>query len=781
MNGTYRHRPVYRSQSAMKLGVNGRGTQPANAPDDARLDFSQIWTVIWDGKWIIAFTCLIVAGVVTAYTLQLPKEYSARAIALVKSPPVQAPAGLGASSQERSISNELGKLRYSGDLISSVANQLIQLVDALEGGATPQTFPILFNETGERRTERGIALALPDRVGFTPLGGQDMIAIDAASTVPEEAARIANLYAEEYVRYSQESSRASHRAARAYLEGQVERRKEELDEVNAQIVAFERRNQTVTRGATGGQLVAEYTRYRALREDYKLQQAQEQQRLATLEAELRRLEPELERRMSTDLVVQSLQSQINEFNTRIGQLQLDLEEYYLNDPTLRGNEERIEELEQKLKRRQWLERQRGELVNELSDQTLRAGATLATSGDQLSYLAQVRTNIIEAQSRVQGLEVQLESLDQKLASYDDDLQGIPTLQIERAQLEQQRAMLQQFYTSFLQQLQSNRIAEESELGYIEIVQQAVVPRDPLRPDVQQNIILGVLLGLGLGLGFAFVWQAASSRIRRPEDLQAAGFSVVGQVPRMDREIKAAYGKKTRVEVEGRSVRPSLITLLNPWSVVSENFRLMRSNILRSGTHEVPKVLLVTSPHMGEGKSVVAANLAVTMAKFGSRTLLVDADLRRPTAHMLLGEARAPGLTERLVGVGEPPEPRATPTTNLWVMPAGEEKAPPVELLASREMTQWLGEARSEFDLIIIDSPPILAVSDPVVLAPQADAVLFVVAANETQMNGLEMAAKTLSGVGVEPAGVILNRYEPRKARGYGYGYGYTYGRGYVEA
>jgi len=185
--------------------------------------------------------------------------------------------------------------------------------------------------------------------------------------------------------------------------------------------------------------------------------------------------------------------------------------------------------------------------------------------------------------------------------------------------------------------------------------------------------------------------------------------------------------------------------------------------------------------MGDGKTVVAANLAVATAHGGQRTLLIDADLRRPRAHEVLGMADQPGLAELLLGKMRPePESWATDIPNLYFLPAGVVDQPPPELLGSPRMVQVLDFLRKHFDVLVIDSPPVLAVTDAVLLAQLCEATLMVVSAGRTDAKALDIARQTLESVNVSIAGVIFNRYRADKHKGYAYGYGYgrRYHKGY---
>jgi Mrp family chromosome partitioning ATPase len=349
-----------------------------------------------------------------------------------------------------------------------------------------------------------------------------------------------------------------------------------------------------------------------------------------------------------------------------------------------------------------------------------------------------------------------------------------------------------------------------------------VPSVPVSPDVQQNLILGILLGLGFGVGLAFLRRAVADQLRTPDDLQEKGYSLVGVIPNMDREIKSAFDGKDTVKVGERELSTRLMPLLNPWSPIAENYRLVRTNLQHSSQGTAPQVMLITSPEKGDGKTLTAVNMAITMAQSGKRTILVDADLRRPNAHNMLDLSSHPGLAELLKGANGQGDQLPSPNGNTEIQPggafpddtprenalrndgprndaahhlappnhiqatevdrlsflaAGRTELPPAESLGGDGMADLLRQLRASYDVVIVDSPPVLAVSDPVLLSTEADATLLVVAADRTDFEAIDVTEKTLGAVGVPISGVIFNRFDQSKRRG-GYNYGYDYDRTY---
>ncbi len=783
-NGNFRHNMLVgpSDNKPSKFGVNG--SHKHQNGEEASLDFSEIWLTLRRGKWLILFTCLVVTGAVAGYTYIQEPEYEAQSLVMIDRGEEgrAAFAGFGGDREGRGLANEIGKLQYSGDLMERVIQRIEETADAMEEDAARQYFPVLY-EDGERRSAADVAVAVRERMRFSGMGEQSIISITAWSPVPEEASRLANIYMEEYQVYARETSRAGAAAAREFLEEQVERRGERLDEIDDQLVRFQLDQDFATRGATGERVVQEFGRLRERMETLQAEKVQQEFQLERLQDELRSIEPDMDSRIADDIETERLRTEMNELSRQIAELEQQAEEYYMNDPSLRGNEQEVDELATIVRRADRLKERRDEKISELAEKTVGSRFAGGQEG-QLGYAAQLRTRIIEVEGSVMGLNAQIETVENRLAETQPDVQGVPRQQIEFEQLQRERNIVAEQHSNYLSRLHDTMMSEQADLGYVELVQQARVPAVPVRPDMQQNVILGVLLGLGFGVGLAFLWRASAGRIEKPEDLQTHGYSVIGVVQSMKREIRSSFGGSDTVEVDGHRVSTHLMTLLNPWSPIAENYRLIRTNI-QSANGEVPRTMLVTSPEMGDGKTVTASNLAVALARNGLRTLLIDADLRRPNTHTLLGLPLSPGVGERLHGTPENLTDFSgleTVVENLHVLTAGTNENPPAELVGTKAMKELIAAARQEFDAVIIDSPPVLAVTDSVVLARQVDATFVVVSADRTEVQALNVTRDTLEAVGCTVGGVVLNRFDEGKV-GYAYGYGYGYGRtkAYVRA
>ncbi len=298
-----------------------------------------------------------------------------------------------------------------------------------------------------------------------------------------------------------------------------------------------------------------------------------------------------------------------------------------------------------------------------------------------------------------------------------------------------------------------------------VIVQAQEPRRPSSPNHTLNIAIGVFLGLLLGVGAGLVRGRFDQRLHKTTDLEEAlSVPLLAAIPMVPDE---------------RPGPEELIALRDPSAPASEAYRALRTTLfasLRSGDGTI----MVVSSLPGEGKTTVAANLAVTLAYAGRRVVLVSADMRRPRAHELFGLPNTRGLSSFLTGT-LPWEDCLVPheqLSNLAVCAGGPVPAEPVELLQSARMSDLLAQVREIADFVILDCPPVLTVADTLALASLADSTLFVVDSSGTRRTAVVEARRRLQQVGADILGGVLNKVPPAGRSGYSYSYGYGYGYGY---
>lgn len=356
----------------------------------------------------------------------------------------------------------------------------------------------------------------------------------------------------------------------------------------------------------------------------------------------------------------------------------------------------------------------------------------------------------------------------------------------------------QLYDGLLEKLKEAGITAGLRSSNIRIVDPALVPSAPSEPRKTRNIALAFLVGLVGGVGLAFLREYLDNTIKSPGDVQSlTGLPCLAVVP----SLSGRNGNRSLARISKSSgndatvdARVELISLQQPKSLVSEAFRALRTSLLLSQAEHPPQVILVTSALPREGKTASAANLAITLAQLGDRTLLLDCDLRKPGIRRALnlpnGHGRDLGLSSYLAGVAPLHDiivPHPT-ISNLDAIPTGPIPPNPADLLSSHRMAEAIEEFRQQYKFVVIDSPPIMAATDAVILSALTDGVLLVVWSNETPKQAFSRTRELLMGVKGRLLGVVLNavdsgapdyyysyRYYP-----YSYAYGEDEERGGVQ-
>jgi polysaccharide biosynthesis transport protein len=346
------------------------------------------------------------------------------------------------------------------------------------------------------------------------------------------------------------------------------------------------------------------------------------------------------------------------------------------------------------------------------------------------------------------------------------------------------------YEGLMTKLKETAISQGLRSSNIRVVDPAMIPSTPARPAKTRNVVLAFLVGLVGGVGLAFMREYLDNTVKTPDDVETLSrLPSLAVVPQF---ADSNGGSRRRRLLQGFSSnghdkRIELVAQHLPKSQMSEAFRALRTSILLSQADHPPQVILVTSALPREGKTTAAANLAVTLAQLGDSTVLVDADLRKPGVGRLLnlGSGKYAGLSSYLAGVSSldlvsVPHP-AIP--NLVAIPTGPLPPNPADLLSSHKLVEAIAELRTKFKFIVIDSPPIMAATDAVILSVQADGVLIVVRSGETPKEAFTRTRDLLNSVKCRILGVVLNAVDasaPDYYYSYRY-YPYSYGYGPQEA
>ncbi|MQW92649.1 polysaccharide biosynthesis tyrosine autokinase [Acinetobacter wanghuae] len=369
---------------------------------------------------------------------------------------------------------------------------------------------------------------------------------------------------------------------------------------------------------------------------------------------------------------------------------------------------------------------------------------------------------------MQQMDAQLSAINNKIAELNNTLKQLPDLQRRYLQLYREVEVQQQMYTSLLNSYQQLRIAKAGEIGNVRIVDQAVEPIEPIAPKKLQILVLSIFLGGFLGTLLALLRNMMRSGIKDASqienELDVPVYATVPRSPIQESRIKFLKKKKNI----------PILALKDSNDIAIESLRSVRTTIHFSLAEAKNNIIAISGPAPEVGKSFITTNLAVILAQGGKRVLVIDADMRRGYLHKYFDQVTSPGLSEMLLGSSSLNDViKASTLDNLFFMPRGKSPTNPSELLGSQKFKQTLELLSEQYDHILIDTPPTLAVTDGVIIAQYAGVNLLVVRHAKTHMKELEITINRLEQANVKVNGIILNDVQ-RNSGSYGYGYNYSY-------
>jgi exopolysaccharide transport family protein len=317
----------------------------------------------------------------------------------------------------------------------------------------------------------------------------------------------------------------------------------------------------------------------------------------------------------------------------------------------------------------------------------------------------------------------------------------------------------QLYEGLMEKMKEAGVSAGLKSNNFRIVDVARVPTGPIEPNIPRNLAFAFILGLTSGVGLAFLQEGLDNTVRTSEQAQMiSGLPALGMIPLPARTAREGANPKRLVIATSSKEAVELVAQSRPHSQMAESYRALRTSLLLTNLGAPPKVIIVTSALPQEGKTTTSMNTALVLAQKGVRVLLIDADLRRPSIHKILGMGPRSGLSNVLTGSATLQQTitRSSILPNLYILPAGTPPPNPAELLASTNMRDVLEELRGQYDHIVVDTPPTLSVTDAVVLSPRADAIVLVIRSGQTTKQALRRSRDILTQVNAKVSGVLLN-------------------------
>jgi polysaccharide biosynthesis transport protein len=719
-------------------------------PSEPGLDVRDLLYQFARQKWVILGALVLITGVTLLVTLGLDKVYQAEGT-LEYDPTPPRPLGSNVEGVENTAGTFLMAKEWyqTQNRIIGSKRILRKVVDRLGLARDPEFMGI---PEKRRATWKGedpeVAVAvLKKNLTIVQEKETRIVRLEVESTSPQKAALLVNTIADAYISWIMEERLGSTVNAVDWLGGQLDDITARLETSELALHTFRRTNNVLSVSIGDQQNVVTETI-----QSFSQALAEMEKRRIGVAARLRQLQ-EANRESPFDVhsglfsqnpAVAALRAK---YQDAVVQRDSLITRYGVNHPDMQSIQARIDGLT-------------AEARQEID-------GLLLSSASELREVEDVLKGLRGARQRAQneGLELNLR-------------------EIEYNQLERTKANNEKLHALLLQRTAETNLTRMFQVSPVRVVDTATPPKSPIRPRVGITVMIGAFVGLLAGLGLAILRTRMDRSIAGPDDIAAVRVHMLGLVPSIaaDRSglyANAYYGKRRRRRanaVDPKDVDKDLIVHTHPRSIVAECCRTIRTNLAFMTTEKPLRTVLITSPGPSEGKTTMAVSLAITMAQSGRRTLLVDTDLRRPRVHKVFGYPLHAGVTRILAGESDVTDTvRKTDIENLWVLPAGPIPPNPAELMHTKRFAALLAELQEQFDLVVLDSPPIGAVTDAAVIGPQVDGVLVIVRSERTTRDTLANAARQLREVKANLLGCVLNEADLSRRRTYkGYYYGGYY-------
>jgi capsular exopolysaccharide synthesis family protein len=587
-------------------------------------------------------------------------------------------------------------------------------------------------------TKQDVIKNLSEIITVSPVKDTNIVKISVQNEDPELAKDIANKLAEVYNEFLKTLSKNEYTVKREFIEEQIPKVESDLKAAEERIRKFKEENNVFLLDEEAKSILSFSLEYDRQINQYNLKLEETKAKIQTFNDLLKKTDEKIisSETISTNPFVNQLKSKLIDYQVELAGLR---NIYSETDPKVKEIKDKIAETEKLLK---------DEVTKIVSSQV----QTINPAYQDI-YL-----QLVEAQYTTEVIKSTIEALTKLKNTYNEKFSKLPLLEQQLLELERDIKVKENLYTLLLEKLEETKIAEAGVIGTAKLIDSAIVPNKPIKPNKKLTAAIGGVLGIFLGILIAFIIEYMDKSIKDEEEIKrmARGKTVLGRIPTF--ELKKEYEK------------PELIVLNSPTSPISESIKLTATNINYAITPE-PKIIAITSSGPAEGKTISSANLAISYAQNGLKTLLIDLDMRKPRVEKILGLERFNvGVVNHILK--DIPIERVTQNymENLDVIPVGPLPPNPTALLTSKKFGELMNQLKEKYDKIVIDLPPILAAADALIIAKHADGLILVVRAGKTQKHSLKVALENIQTSDTKLLGLIINDINEKSSNYYYYYY-----------
>ena len=748
---------------------------------DGEIDIKEIWRIIRSYRKAIALIFSIVLLFTVYFTLTTEPVYQSTTLVMIK----ESGSDAGSFVFDFGMSNSKQRLQNETEVLNSyyLHDQVVQSLIEDRSADRLALFGTRYIRTRYRLVDyffewigKGTNTAIhPNELTYNqriqivqslrsqsriyPVREADVLKIAVNSSDSSDAVFLANRISKVYQNLDLAGGQGEMHFVLTFLDSQIIKYENRLGVVEDQLEQFQSDFQIYSLDGAAGLLLKDLTDYESVYHTNVAELEVAQERVKYLKSQLSNSEQALmaEITNTNNPMIVALRGKIAELEAQKVQQMVD---EGWNEQSLQSRDfnRRISEMKIKL--------------TSITESLILSGWS---EEDPFAASQEIFNKIVEQEVEVHAARSRAEEYHKLVDQMSGRLVNLPAQTLQYARLERELKLNENLYLTMKQKYEESRITEAGQLGKVRILDPALIAYK-IKPNKRTNLLLGLFLGLGFGIGYAVLREFLDNTIKAVEQLERKGLTVLGIIPDMHHQtgghIKAQAINPSK---GGTDFRRRLITYEDPKSPVSESYRSLRTNISYASADKKIKSLLVSSPQPGEGKSTTVANLAIAFAQLRKRTLLIDADLRKPVQHNVFDHPRGPGLSEYLVGELQDFSTivRKTKVENLFLVTAGELPPNPSELLGSNRMSELVDKLEKEWDMILFDSPPIVAVTDSSMVSAEIDSMVMVIKAGQTDRSAVDRALDTISNVKSPLIGAILNGANPETLAGK-YSYYYSY-------
>jgi len=741
--------------------------------DDEQFDLTKPLHIISKRKWLI-FSCLfgVITSVILLNHISTPIYKSDTTFVFEEQRgPAASINPFKISLTKSFITNQIEEIK-SRSLSEEVLAELPQGVI--------NTFPLPKDPKPNFNKHSYLARQIQERISASSVTNSEVIKIEVEAFSPIAAKVIANTIAEVLKRRNLDFRREETSNVRVIIDDQLVTFKRQLDDAEIALKQFKEESKVTIIDKEAEEIFKRITEAEVIYNQAKANLDAANKRLAFIQDKLAEERKDLVPTVTkiTSPWAQKLKEKLVELE--IQYTTLIVQDYPENHPKMIKLKEQINETKNNLKH---------------ESLKIAAGENIV---DPISQIEKYMVESIALEIEIQTYQAQEKALKEVIDNYRRNLNTLPDKELRLAQLLRDKQVNETIFTMLLQKREEAKIAEAERVGNIRIIDPAKIPDRPVKPRKALNLILGFLLGSIMGVGMVFFLEYLDNSVKTSEEAEElTELSVLGTIPKIRTSIKNETIKelKRKGDRQASEMISRLVTEHNPKSPESEAFRTLRTNLQFSGIDSPIKTILLTSSNPSEGKSLIAANLSITTAQMGLRTLLIDADLRKPIQHLLFQKPRRPGLIDVVTSnklmkdaashvqsnvklekaielLTERPQSseqsnellqlslnNSIQTTNvdtLDLLSCGTIPPNPSEILASKAMKKVLIYLKTQYDAIFIDSPPINVVTDAGIIGSIADGSVLIIKAGSSTKRDTQRAKGLLQKAQSKIIGLVIN-------------------------